>query len=106
MVEKVLQLNREKTIFWTLLGVLFLCAGFYMYCINTTVHNIVARQNLEGESSSLTLSIGSEEFKYISKRNAVTMALATSLGFKDVSAKVFISRGGSNQVSFLSRTGN
>lgn len=106
MVEKVLQLNREKTIFWTLLGVLFLCAGFYMYCINTTVHNIVARQNLESESSSLTLSIGSGEFKYISKRNTITMSLATSLGFKNVTAKTFISRAGQNQVSFLSRTGN
>ncbi len=106
MVEKVLQLNNEKTIFWTLVGVLFLCAGFYMYCINTTVHNIVARQNLESESSALTLSIGSQEFRYITKRNSVTLAIARSMGFKDVSAKTFISRGAGSQVSFLSKTQN
>ena len=106
MVEKVLQLNREKTLFWTLIGVLFLCAGFYMYCINATVRGVVSRQNLESESSSLTLSIGSEEFKYISMRNSITMATAHEMGFKDVSATTFISRKGGNQVSFLSRTGN
>ena len=50
MVEKVLQLNREKTLFWTLVGILFLCAGLYIYFINATVHNVVARQNLENES--------------------------------------------------------
>lgn len=106
MVEKVLQLNKEKTIFWSLLGALVLCAGFYMYCINVTVHNVVARQNLESESSSLTLSIGSQEFQYISKRNSITMALARELGFKDVSAKSFISKSAGTQVSFASRNAN
>ncbi len=106
MVEKVLQINREKTLFWTLVGILLLCAGFYMYCINTTVHNVVARQNLESEASQLTLSIGSQEFKYISKRNSITLAVAQSLGFREVSAKTFISKKSGNQVSFLSKTQN
>ena len=102
MVEKVLELNREKTIFWTLLGILFLCAGFYMYFINSTIHNIVTRQNLESEASTLTLTIGSEEFKYISMRNGVTLGLAYSLGFKDITAKRFISKSASSQVSYVS----
>ena len=101
MVEKVLQLNREKTIFWTLLGILFLCAGFYMYFINTTIHNTVSRQNLEKEASQLTLKIGSEEFKYITMRNGITLGLAYSLGFKDVEAKTFISRNNSSSVAYL-----
>lgn len=102
MVEKVLELNREKTIFWTLLGVLFLCSGFYMYFINSTIRNIVERQNLEAEASKLTLIIGSDEFKYISMRNEVTLDLAYSLGFKDVTAKRFISRNANSQVSYIS----
>ena len=65
MVEKVLQLNNEKTIFWSLLGILLLCAGFYMYFINVTIHNVVSRQNIEEELARLTLSIGNYEFKYI-----------------------------------------
>ena len=103
MVEKVLELNREKTIFWTLLGILLLSIGFYMYCVNSTVHNVVARQNLENEASKLTLSIGSKEFKYISKRNSITIQLAYSLGFQDVSKKTFIQSKLQAGVAFLSR---
>lgn len=97
----LLQLNREKTIFWSLLAILVLCAAFYMYCINTTVHNIVIRQNLENDASSLALTIGSEEFRYISMRNGVTLAMAYSLGFADVTEKTFISKKTQNQVSYL-----
>ncbi len=102
MVEKILELNREKTIFWGLLGALFISFGFYMYFINTTVHNVVIRQNLESEAGALTLSIGSKEFEYITKRNAVTLSLAHSLGFKDVETKKFISRSSATKVAFLS----
>ncbi len=103
MVEKVLQLNREKTIFWTLLGVLILSVGFYIYCINVTVYNTVARQNFESESSHITLSIGSQEFEYITKRNKVTLALAYSLGFQDVSVKTYLSKKGGTEVAILPR---
>ena len=103
MTEKVLQLNNEKTIFWSLLGAILLCFGFYIYFINVTVHNVVARQNLESEASSLTLKLGNQEFQYITSRNSVTLALAHSMGFKDVSEKTFISKHNSRQVSFLSR---
>ncbi len=102
MSEKVLQLNTEKVIFWSILGALLLCFGFYVYFINSTVHNVVARQNLETEASNLTLSIGNQEFEYITSRNNVTLALAYSLGFKEVSAKTFISKDKSEQVSLLS----
>lgn len=99
MVEKVLQLNREKMIFWSLIAVFFLCCGFYMYFINATVHNVVMRQNLEAEASKLTLEIGKQEFQYISKRNAVTLALAHSMGFKDVTPTTFVKKSSASQVS-------
>ncbi len=103
MTEKVLQLNNERTIFWTIIGALLLSVGFYIYFINATVHNVVARQNLENEASSLTLKIGNQEFQYITMRNNVTLATAHSMGFKDVSVKTFISKDNSRQVSYLSR---
>ena len=103
MVEKVLQLNREKTIFWTLMGVLLLSLGFYMYSIRVTVSNVVARQSLETEISVLTLSIGSQEFQYITKRNAVTLQLAHSLGFKDAITKTYISQKTGLEVAILPR---
>ena len=104
MVEKVLQLNRERTIFWSLLSILILSIGFYMYCVNATIHNVVARQNMENEASQLTLALGSQEFQYITKRNEVTLPLAYSLGFKDVVTKTFIpSKPSVATVAFLSR---
>jgi hypothetical protein len=107
MTEKAItiysQINNEKTIFWTLIGILFLCAGFYIYFIDTTIHNVVARQNLENEATSLTLSIGSQEFQYISKRNAVTLDLAYSMGFKDIAVKEYVSKKSPDSVAFLSR---
>lgn len=93
MVEKVLELNKERAMFWTMISALLLSVGFYMYFINTTVHNTVARQNLEAESSSLALSIGNKEFQYISKRNAVTMDLAKSLGYREVKNTHYVAVG-------------
>jgi hypothetical protein len=103
MTEKVLQLNNEKTIFWSLIAGLFLSICFYMYFINATVHNVVARQNLEAEASTLTLAIGNKEFKYITERNNVTLQVAYAMGFKDVTAKTFITKDSSKQVSYLTR---
>ncbi|MBI4155837.1 MAG: hypothetical protein HY507_01225 [Candidatus Zambryskibacteria bacterium] len=104
MTEAILlQLNREKNIFWTLIATVFLCVGFYIYFINTTIHNTVLRQNLENEISRLTLSTGSEEFQYIAMRNKINLPLAYSLGFRDVAVKTFISKKSLSQVSYLTR---
>ncbi len=102
MTEKILQLNTEKNIFWTLVGILLLCAGFYMYSVTATIHNTVARQNLETQASQLTFAQSSEEYAYIGLENNITLAYAYSLGFKDVSQKDFISQNSMQEVSFLS----
>lgn len=102
MVEKVLQLNREKTIFWALLSILVLFVGFYVYFVRTTISNGVALEKLESEASSLSMSLGTKEFEYISKRNSVTLAMAHSLGFRDSQNKTYIPRNFSNKVAYLS----
>jgi len=93
MVTKVLELttDREKQIFWTLFGILLFCACFYIYSVNATVRNLVAHQNMEDEATGLSLSLGKQEFKYIEMRNAIDLAAAYSLGFKNVSNKTFVS---------------
>jgi len=103
MKAKILQLNREKFIFRALVGILFICASFYMYFINATVRNTIARQNLENESAQVALSIGNKEFDYITQRAAVTLSLAYSLGFKDVALKTFVSKKSTTLVSYLPR---
>ncbi|TSC70952.1 MAG: hypothetical protein CEO12_77 [Parcubacteria group bacterium Gr01-1014_46] len=102
MVERILYLNREKAIFWSLLSILLVAVGFYMYFINTTVRNVVASQDLEAKIAQLNLSISSKEFQYINNRNAVTLNLAYSMGFKDVLAKTYINEKSTKEVSFLS----
>ena len=103
MVERILELNREKTIFWALLGALFLSAGFYMYFINATIHNVLARQNLENEASKISLDIGNLEFQYINTRNSITLPLAYSMGFRETPVKAFISKSPKSQISYLPR---
>ena len=107
MTEKILQLNTEKNIFWTLISILLLCAGFYIYSVTATIHNVVERQNLENKATQLGLTLGGEEYKYIAQRNAVTLSYAYSLGFKDISEKKFIYRNSNfqntNVVSYVSK---
>ncbi len=102
MKAKILELNREKTIFWSLLGILLLCGGLYIFSINSMVHNVVQREKLEATATELSLSIGSHEFEYISLRNKVNIQLAYSRGFKEAPTKTFISKKSLNYVSYLS----
>lgn len=101
MVGKIINLNRERTIFWSLLAILVMAIGFYMFFINTTVRNVVASQDLEAKITQLSLAISSKEFQYINNRNAVTIGLAYSMGFRDASAKAYINEKSTNEVSFL-----
>lgn len=103
MVEKVLQINRERTIFWSLIVAIFLTVAFYMFCVNATVHNIVLRENLESEASDLVLSISNQEFQYIKAKSAISMETAKTLGFREVSQKTYINKNSENQVSYLPR---
>src|ERR1035437_7222812 len=91
MAEKIIQLNTEKNIFWTLVGILFFCMCFYMYSINMTVRNVVLRSTLQNKISELRLSNSNSEFEYITAQNNVTLASAYSLGFKDVTDKIYVS---------------
>src|ERR1035437_10713418 len=92
MAEKIIQLNTEKNIFWTLVGILFFCMCFYMYSINITVRNVVLRSTLQNKISELTLSTSNSEFESITAQNNVTLASAYSLGFKDVAEKIYVSK--------------
>ncbi len=94
-------LRDEKSIFWALSGIIFFSAIFYMYCVTTTIHNVVARERIETESSELALSIGQKEFDLIGLKNNITLARAQNLGFSEVQNKTFITP---HSVSFASRT--
>ncbi len=90
----------EKVMFWGFSGIIFFSAIFYIYCITTTIHNVVAREDIETKSSELALSIGQKEFDLIGLKNNITLARAQNLGFSEVQDKTFITR---QSVGFVSR---
>jgi hypothetical protein len=93
MKSVVLKLNNEdlkKNIFWFSLSIIVISMIFYVYFVISTVKNVVARDNIEIKNSELALLIGSKEFDFINLKNNVTLSLAESKGFKEVSDKVYI----------------
>jgi len=91
----------EKTMFWGLLATLFFLAVCYIYFVTTTIHNVVAREQVETKVSELALSIGQKEFDLIGLKNDVTLGRAINLGFSEVQEKTFIT---TQSVGFISRT--
>ncbi len=103
MTENILHTHIQKNIFWTSVAFIILCAGFYMYLINMTIHNVVAREGYESEATRVMLAIGTEEFNYIGMRNNITLARAYSLGFSDAGEKTFMTRNSKGFVSYVSK---
>jgi hypothetical protein len=101
MTKAITQINKEKAIFWTLFGILILSIGFYIFCINATVRNVVSREQSENAANKIALDISNKEFQYISMRNSVTLYLAYSMGFRDVSQKTFINKNSNGVVSYV-----
>jgi len=92
MKEKILQINNEKNIFWTLVLLVIAGFSFYLYCVSVTTLNVVSRQKLEKEIFSIQSTIGSLESEYMSKKNNISIEYAYSLGFKDVSKVTYINK--------------
>lgn len=93
--------HNERNIFLTLCGLLFLSSFFYIYCITTTIHNVVAREDVETKIADITLAIGQKEFNYINLKNTITPIRVAELGFTEVSEKTFITP---QSVGFISST--
>jgi hypothetical protein len=97
----VTTVHNERNIFLTLCGLLFLSSFFYIYCIATTIHNVVAREAVEVKIADVTLAIGQKEFDYINLKNTITPQRVLELGFTEVNQKTFITP---QSVGFISST--
>jgi hypothetical protein len=64
--------------------------SYYVYLVNKTIMNVVARERIESDISTLSSSVGALEFKYISLKNGVTLELAHAKGFQDALPTTFI----------------
>ena len=83
----------SQIIFWGFVGAIVLCASMYMYFVNKTVWNVLARQEAESHIVSLNSKVSTMEFQYITAKSNVTMELAKSLGYQPVQGReIFVTR--------------
>lgn len=78
--------------FFVLATLLVIIFAVYVYLINKTVMNVVAREQTEQDIAQLSGTLGELEFKYITLKNIITLDLAYERGFQETSPKAFISR--------------
>jgi len=79
--------NVEKNLFYMFFVVAILLLGSYLYLVNMSVLNIVAREKTQVEIGRLTTLVASQESEYLALANReVTVDYARSLGFKEVTS--------------------
>jgi hypothetical protein len=82
--------TRVKT-FWTLAALSLSCLVVYVYAVNATVHNTVARESLKTEAQNLATHLSEMEFAAIGMKNGVSLDMAIARGFSEAKP-IFISR--------------
>ena len=81
----------EKRLFWLFLAVIVSCLIFYTYCVTSTIHHIVARNESRQKITQINSRMSAEEFEYIKLKGEVTLERAHALGFHEVDNKIFVS---------------
>lgn len=92
IIEKFNTDHFKKKLFWILVVSLFFSVIFYAYLVNQTVLNIVERENIQDEITTLNSRISELEFKYIALKNNINLEYAHSLGFINAKNVKFASR--------------
>ena len=86
------KIPNTRLIFGLLALMLVTLFVLYVYLVNKTVLNVVARENIQNQVSTLSGQVGQMEFQDIGLRNGITMALASNYGLEQVSASQFLER--------------
>ncbi len=73
--------QQMQILFWGLTATIILMSVMYMYFVNKTVWNVVARQNIEKNMSAMSSKLSDKEFQYINSVSAITMDTANRMGF-------------------------
>jgi hypothetical protein len=100
--------NREpgKICCWSLITMLSLCLFSYGYFVRGITVNIVTRQNMESDISSLSSRVLALESDYIKAKNSITGELASNMGFVPVSNQKFVQKQVNNPGLSLITPGN
>lgn len=102
ILQKIRYEDRVRA-FWFLLSLCFIAFGFYVYAVSATAHNVAMRAELGREASNISAELATLEFQYIKLQNEVTLSKAQELGFAEVEAPLYATRGDYHTFSFNTR---
>lgn len=86
-VKVVAITNIEKNLFYMFLFAAILLLSSYLYLVQRSVFNIVARQKAEAEIGTLETKVASMEAEYMAESGSrINPDYAHTLGFRDVTA--------------------
>lgn len=90
---RAIQLEDRARFFWFMVGLSAISVLAYIYAVSATAHHLAIRGNLESEVSQIAGRLSTLEFASIALRNNITLDVAHSYGFKEVSQPLYVSRG-------------
>jgi uncharacterized membrane protein YjgN (DUF898 family) len=97
MRAKIISIKESPATFYVLLVGIMFAAVFYIYYVNISVRNVVAREQSEEKIAELRNSVSELEFKYINSENIMTLEKAKGLGLLEPLQKIFISKNSTNK---------
>jgi hypothetical protein len=77
--------NFEQKLIWSLFAIMIALVGLYIYLVNISVFNIMARKEAEERISQIATEVAKLEATYIGLSSKIDMETAYALGFKDAS---------------------
>jgi len=80
---------REKKFFWVLFTIFIFCVISYGFLLNSMVQSGVAQQNMQNSMVTMGSNVSKLEFQYLNIKNSITLALAQSKGFVNISSQKF-----------------
>ncbi|HEY4516304.1 MAG TPA: hypothetical protein VJH67_03920 [Candidatus Paceibacterota bacterium] len=92
MRSKIIAIKESPLTLYALITGILLSAIFYIYCVNSSVRNVVAREAIETTLTSLQNAVSELEYKYIESENGLTINRAYSYGLNELPNKIFISK--------------
>ena len=94
--------SHQITLFWGAVFFIGLFALLYVYLINATVLNVVAREKATKQIASLTSQVSDLELVNTTYKNNLTLDKAKAEGFQESNHVTFVSRESGN-LSFNGR---
>lgn len=96
MTKFISQLHKEKILVWLLSITIVSSFIAYMFLVNSTVLNIVKREEVGSSLASLNIEVSELEFDYISLKNSINIDYALERGYIPANDVVFASRSNTN----------